>query len=48
MQELESNEAYSHVGAGGVEMVRNEAYTTFMAEREETNDVIYEEVNASY
>ena len=34
--------------SGGVEMVRNEAYTTFMAEREEINDVIYEEVNASY
>ena len=49
--ETKSNEAYSHVGvggeSGGVEMVRNEAYTTFMAEREETNDVIYEEVNAS-
>ena len=44
--ETESNEAYSHVGAGGVEMVRNEAYTTFMAEREEINDVTYEEVNA--
>ena len=26
------------------EMVRNEPYTTFMAEREEINDVIYEEV----
>ena len=44
--ETESNEAYSHVGAGGVEMVRNEAYTTFITEREETNDVMYEEVNA--
>ena len=44
--ETKSNEAYSHVGAGGVEMVRNEAYTTFIAEREETNDVTYEEVNA--
>ena len=45
--ETKSNEAYSHVGAGGVEMVRNEAYTTFMAEREEINDVTYEEIKTS-
>ena len=49
--ETKSNEVYGQVGAGGgsasMEMVRNEAYTTFMAEREEINDVIYEEVNVS-